>query len=167
MATYKDLAGHEYTEEEWNARCEECGRRQAAKEAAEIEAYKAWMAELLEIATAEIPNFTAYNAQEHLDSGLYLDPCGWEGCGHEYQKMTPREYFNAVRAEIEKYMLDHPMKTPEQIAEETAKREAEWNQYLRENPKEAKMIKRAEARRAFSNGEISYREMQQQINANW
>jgi len=142
MATYKDLAGHEYTEEEWNARCEECGRRQAAKEAAEIEAYKAWMAELLEIATAEIPNFTAYNAQEHLDSGLYLDPCGWEGCGHAYQKMTPREYFNAVRAEIEKYMLDHPMKTPEQIAE--AKREAEEShrQFLADNPDLAEAAKR-------------------------
>jgi len=142
MATYKDLAGHEYTEEEWNARCEECGRRQAAKEAAEIEAYKAWMAELLEIATAEIPNFTAYNAQEHLDSGLYLDPCGWEGCGHAYQKMTPREYFNAVRAEIEKYMLDHPMKTPEQIAE--AKREAEEShrQFLADNPDLAEAAKK-------------------------
>lgn len=142
MATYKDLAGHEYTEEEWNARCEECGRRQAAKEAAEIEAYKAWMAELLEIATAEIPNFAAYNAQEHLDSGLYLDPCGWEGCGHAYQKMTPREYFNAVRAEIEKYMLDHPMKTPEQIAE--AKREAEEShrQFLADNPDLAEAAKR-------------------------
>jgi len=142
MATYKDLAGHEYTEEEWNARCEECGRRQAAKEAAEIEAYKAWMAELLEIATAEIPNFTAYNAQEHLDSGLYLDPCGWEGCGHAYQKMTPREYFNAVRAEIEKYMLDHPMKTPEQIVE--AKREAEEShrQFLADNPDLAEAAKK-------------------------
>ena len=129
--------------------------------------YQEWKRELLAIATAEIPNFTAYNAQYHLDNAFYLDPALWEGGNYDYQNMTPAEYFNAVRAEIEKYMIDHPMKTPEQIAEEAAKREADWKQYLIENPKEAKMIKRAEARRAFSNGEISYREMQQQINANW
>ena len=100
--------------------------------------YQEWKRELLEIATAEIPNFTAYNAQYHLDNAFYLDPALWEGGGDGYQQMTPREYFNAYRAEIESFMHDFPMKTPEQIAK--AKREAEeaHRQFMIENPELAK-----------------------------
>ena len=104
--------------------------------------YQEWKRELLAIATAEIPNFTAYNAQYHLDNAFYLDPALWEGGNYDYQNMTPAEYFNDVRAEIEKHILDFPMKTPEQIAE--AKREAEEShrQFLADNPDLAEAAKK-------------------------
>ena len=77
--------------------------------------YKEWKTELLAIATAEIPNFTAYNAQYHLDDAFYLDPALWEGGNYDYQQMTPSEYFATVRAEIKSWMQNHPMMPQEEL----------------------------------------------------
>lgn len=77
--------------------------------------YEEWKVELIAICRAEIPMFDDYDKQCYFTDAFYCDPRMWEGGGDDYETMTPREYFNAHRAEIESYMRGFRLKTPEEL----------------------------------------------------